>query len=409
MLGSNLLLASLALGLASAGLLQEVPAKASTGLLAKRAGEGPNCNGPNDRGCWRSPSPAEPTGFNIDTDSETVWPSNVAQGQTTTTYTLTVAEKTLAPDGDGKLMQVINGVYPGPVIEANWGDVLVIDVVNNLTNNGTSMHWHGVIQANSTTQDGVNGITECPIEPGATRRYTFIATQHGTSFKSEQGGPPRAKGALINGKMKSAPGPNGKGAYEDVKIEKGKTYRLRLINTSVDMMYKVSLDNHRYEKGMIPVTEKNVTNIFDFKGDATDKMNLVQGTRDKHGRRINSWTINDKEIDIQWENPTLEYLLNNDLPTIQNRPGSNIYTLKEANQGYLAIAIYTNNPGVWLMHCHIAWHVSQGLGVQFVERPDEILRDQHVGLEAMNSSCAAWDKWYAGTQFKQPDSGLRLF
>jgi hypothetical protein len=46
------------------------------------------------------------------------------------------------------------------------------------------------------------------------------------------------------------------------------------------------------EKGMIPVTEKNVTNIFDFKGDATDKMNLVQGTRDKHGRRINSWTIN---------------------------------------------------------------------------------------------------------------------
>jgi FtsP/CotA-like multicopper oxidase with cupredoxin domain len=142
----------------------------------------------------------------------------------------------------------------------------------------------------------VNGITECPIEPGATRRYQFVATQHGTSwyhshysgqygdgvlgtikingpaymnyeedlgtfpitdwytenmyaagFKSEPAGaaPPRAKGALINGKMKSAPGSTGIGAYEDVKIVKGKTYRLRLINTSVDMGYKVSLDNHR--------------------------------------------------------------------------------------------------------------------------------------------------------------------
>jgi hypothetical protein len=119
MLGSKLLLAPLALGLASAGLLQEVPAKASTGLLAKRAEEGPNCNGPNDRGCWRTPSAAEPTGFNIDTDSETLWPSNVAQGQATKTYTLTVAEKSLSPDGDGKMMQVINGIYPGPVIEAS--------------------------------------------------------------------------------------------------------------------------------------------------------------------------------------------------------------------------------------------------------------------------------------------------
>jgi hypothetical protein len=41
---------------------------------------------------------------------------------------------------------------------------------------------------------------------------------------------------------------------------------------------------------------------------------------------------NSKEIDIQWENPTLEYLLNNDLDTIQNKAGSNIYTLREANQ-----------------------------------------------------------------------------
>jgi FtsP/CotA-like multicopper oxidase with cupredoxin domain len=72
--------------------------------------------------------------------------------------------------------------------------------------------------------------------------YTDSSYQAG--FKSEVGGPPKAKGALINGKMKSAPGATGIGAYENVKIVKGKTYRLRLINTSIDMGYKVSLDNH---------------------------------------------------------------------------------------------------------------------------------------------------------------------
>lgn len=36
--------------------------------------------------------------------------------------------------------------------------------------------------------------------------------------------------------------------------------------------------------------------------------------------------------------------------------------------GWLVLAFETDNPGAWLMHCHIAWHVSEGLAVQFLER-----------------------------------------
>lgn len=28
--------------------------------------------------------------------------------------------------------------------------------------------------------------------------------------------------------------------------------------------------------------------------------------------------------------------------------------------GYIAIAFKPDNPGAWLMHCHIAWHASAG-------------------------------------------------
>lgn len=55
---------------------------------------------------------------------------------------------------------LINGTYPGPLIEADWGDLLNITVINRLSNhNGTSIHWHGIRQLNTVWQDGIAGVT----------------------------------------------------------------------------------------------------------------------------------------------------------------------------------------------------------------------------------------------------------
>lgn len=88
----------------------------------------------------------------------------------------------LAPDGFSREMMVINGQYPGPTIEANWGDILEITVTNSLATNATDMHWHGFRQFGSNEMDGTPGITECPIPPGGQKTYRFRATQHGTSW-----------------------------------------------------------------------------------------------------------------------------------------------------------------------------------------------------------------------------------
>jgi FtsP/CotA-like multicopper oxidase with cupredoxin domain len=89
---------------------------------------------------------------------------------------------TLSPDGKPREMMVFNGQYPGPPIVANWGDTIRVTVTNQLPNNGTSIHWHGVRQLHSNQMDGTNGITECPIAPGQSKIYTFKATQYGTSW-----------------------------------------------------------------------------------------------------------------------------------------------------------------------------------------------------------------------------------
>ncbi|KAK5706208.1 laccase, multicopper oxidase, benzenediol:oxygen oxidorectuctase [Elasticomyces elasticus] len=242
-------------------------------------------NGPSSRACWKN-------GYSIATDFDQKFPTT---GKTVS-QSLTLTNGTCNPDGNGqRLCLLVNGVYPGPTIRAAWGDTLSVTVTNNMQDNGTSIHWHGVRQFNSPGSDGVNGITECPLAPGQTKTYTFKVTQFGTSwyhahYSSQYGDgvigpivfdgpaaanydedlgpyvlsdwyyrtayqinslasinlaaggpPPNADNILINGTNKNK---NGGGSYNQVKITSGKKYRLRLINMSVDNYIRVSLDNH---------------------------------------------------------------------------------------------------------------------------------------------------------------------
>lgn len=42
----------------------------------------------------------------------------------------------------------------------------------------------------------------------------------------------------------------------------------------------------------------------------------------------------------------------------ENPPRRDVVLLPET--GYIAIAMRADNPGAWLIHCHIAWHSSGG-------------------------------------------------
>ncbi len=76
--------------------------------------------------------------------------------------------------------------------------------------------------------------------------------------------------------------------------------------------------------------------------------------------------------------------------------------------GYLALAFRLDNPGVWLVHCHIAWHASQGLALEFVETSAEVKLggwDRNV----FDRTCKGWEGWVGqkgGPPFGQPDSGI---
>lgn len=102
----------------------------------------------------------------------------------TRNYDFTISRGVLAPDGYQRDVLLVNGAFPGPTIEANWGDKIVITVHNNITDpeEGTTVHWHGFLQTDTPWQDGIPGVTQCPIAPGKTFTYEIQATLYGTSW-----------------------------------------------------------------------------------------------------------------------------------------------------------------------------------------------------------------------------------
>lgn len=85
-----------------------------------------------------------------------------------------------APDGIIKTIFTINGESPGPEIHAVVGDVLKINIYNDLKDEYVSIHFHGLKQRGNNHMDGVEGVTECGIPPGETFAYTLYLDEPGT-------------------------------------------------------------------------------------------------------------------------------------------------------------------------------------------------------------------------------------
>lgn len=82
------------------------------------------------------------------------------------------------------------------------------------------------------------------------------------------------------------------------------------------------------------------------------------------------------------------------VPNLDNPPRRDVANCPI--NGYLWMAFQIDNPGAWLMHCHIAWHSSSGLAIQFLEQPSKIkpLMQKAGVLPELEKRCAEWKEFY---------------
>ncbi len=266
-------------------LLAATTFAAATPLLKNEKRSACTGNTADDRTTWCD--------YSIDTDYTTEVPDTGV----TREYWFELTDVTVAPDGYSRPAVAINGSIPGPTIIADWGDTVVVHVTNSLTasENGTSIHFHGIRQNYTNQNDGVVSITQCPTAPGDSITYTWRAVQYGSSWYHShiglQAWEGLAGGIIINGPASAnydtdlgtlflsdwchhtadelytasqTTGPptldngliNGTNVYGDddsdtqtgtrfnTSFTAGTSYRLRLINGAIDTMFKFSIDNH---------------------------------------------------------------------------------------------------------------------------------------------------------------------
>merc|ERR1712166_1504655 len=89
---------------------------------------------------------------------------------------------TLVLDGVYRAVTAVNGQVPGPAIEVDQGDTIVVRLTNKLDNEATTLHYHGMYQRGTPWMDGVSQITQCAVLPGESFTYRFLAEPAGTHF-----------------------------------------------------------------------------------------------------------------------------------------------------------------------------------------------------------------------------------
>ncbi|CAG8492805.1 9033_t:CDS:2 [Dentiscutata erythropus] len=441
---------------------------------------------------------------------------------TTRKYTFKLSQTTWAPDGYSSAVSLVNSQYPGPILQAYKGDTFSITVENDLPVE-TSFHWHGMFQRGTSWFDGVPAVSECTIAPGSSLTYEFSTEgQVGTYWWHSHYMAQYIDGLLGPMIIHDSEDPNlkdydydyvpipdsglisGKGQYSDknselatYKVQKGKKYRFRVVNTGAYAFYTFSIDGHKmkvievegtyvepFEVTTLPLhiaqrysviveadqDEKdywiratmsseclpsdnltinhdskinyNVTAILSYEGsssggspdsqaytdDVTPCRNLdsklikpLTANPPKDATQSISYTVsfgaspegvvealmNNSTYVPDYNNPTTQKIMTEnmevkDLSSSQNAVGLNddkgvaeivvwngtgtTYDKSSLNTdnppirdttvvpswGWSVIRFNIDNPGVWVFHCHIEWHIQIGMLAQLVELPDQL-------------------------------------
>ncbi|KAK2168045.1 hypothetical protein LSH36_21g09034 [Paralvinella palmiformis] len=97
-------------------------------------------------------------------------------------------------DGTYRTLVTMNDQMPGPPIVVYGGQEVVVNVTNHLLSDTLTVHWHGQHQMGTPWMDGTGEVTQCPIVPGETFTYRFVAHPAGTFWYHSHEGVQRAEG-----------------------------------------------------------------------------------------------------------------------------------------------------------------------------------------------------------------------
>jgi CopA family copper-resistance protein len=197
--------------------------------------------------------------------------SVVSFAQNVVRYDLYVRDTVVNFTGNPKRAIAVNGQIPMPTLTFTEGDIAEIYVHNELKES-TSLHWHGLFLPNQ--EDGVPNLTQMPIDPNTTHKYTFPIIQNGTHWYHSHSG--------LQEQI---------GMYGSMVLKK----------RSTDERFRDGIDN----LPTVPIilsewTDINPNNVHRMLHNATDWFAIKKGTTQSYAEAINQGHFGTK-LNNEWK------------------------------------------------------------------------------------------------------------
>jgi manganese oxidase len=236
-----------------------------------------------------------------------------------------------------------NGRVHGPTIEAVEGDRVRIYVTNRLEA-PTTVHWHGILLPSG--MDGVGGVSQKAIQPGETFKYEFPLKQHGTfmyhSHHDEMTQMQLGMMGLfiIHPKKPASPPP--------------------------DRDYAIMLSEWKIEVGARRPDPNEMTDFNVFTMNARSFPG-TQALIAKKGERVririgNLSTMSHHAIHLHGYYFKVVATDGGEIPEAGQWPETTVHMPTGSTR---TVEFVANEPGDWVMHCHMLHHVMTQMGHTF--------------------------------------------
>jgi manganese oxidase len=224
-----------------------------------------------------------------------------------------------------------NGSAPGPTIQVNQGDHVRVAFENHLPE-PTSLHWHGI--EDTILNDGMPGISQPPVEPGGRFVYEFDIHQEGTYFYHSHMAMQEMTG-MLGGFIMHPREPYRPHCDKDflIHLQEYAVLPSNTIPNTMNMEFNWLLLNGKAGPANTPLIVKL--------GDRV-RIRFVNLGMDHHPMHIHGHTF---------------YVTGTEggrIPEAAWWPGNTVLVgVAQAR----TIEFVANNPGDWMLHCHLPHHM----------------------------------------------------
>ncbi|MCF8144001.1 MAG: copper oxidase [Deltaproteobacteria bacterium] len=236
-----------------------------------------------------------------------------------------------------------NGTTPGPVIELVEGDRVRIYVSNRLPAK-TAVHWHGVILP--CGQDGVFGLTQPGIMPGETFLYSFVFPHAGTFMYHSHLDAMTQEGLGLTGMIVVHP------RHPD-RPPPDRDFVLMLHEWAVEGGTSRPDPQVMTDFNIITFNGKVFPDTYPLVAQLGDRVRIRLGNlsaMDHHPIHLHGYAFRVVETD------------GGQVPLSAQRPETTVLV----PVGSVRVVEFTaDNPGDWIMHCHMTHHTMNQMGHEF--------------------------------------------